>query len=128
METKINKASKTNECKTLKKSESGGIVYSTEQGIDYGRQFIHFNGHHQGPDGRGLKRFGAWIEKSHGSGVYLEVFQDTINGRRNKQTVELGKDDVIRMIKFLQGLVDSDSLRNYHCDKCENFDGIGENK
>lgn len=127
METKINKASHINECKTLKKSESGGIVYSTEQGNDHGREYIHFNGH-IGPDGRELKRFGAWIEKSYGAGVYLEVFHDTINGRRNKQTVELGKDDVIRMIKFLQGLVDSGQLRNYHTDKCENFDGIGENK
>ena len=110
--------------KILAKHDSGSLAYvtrKTEEKLgDRTTKTLEFIGGHKRVE-EIVQRFGMEVKKDYGAGIRMEIFRDT-GKRLMSQSVEIGKDDIQRLINFLQEQMDN--CRNYHYHSYESFDGI----
>lgn len=110
--------------KILAKHDTAGLAYvtrKTEEKIgDKTTKTLEFIGGHKRGDEVVLP-FGLEVKKDYGAGIKLEIFRNT-GKRQMSQSVEIGKDDIQRLINFLQEQVGN--CRNYNYYSYESFDGI----
>lgn len=108
----------------LAKHESGSLAYVTrkteeKRGDSTVKTLEFIGGHMRGNEV--VLPFGLEVKKDYAAGIKLEIFRNT--GKRHmSQSVEIGKDDIQRLINFLQEQVDN--CKNYHHTSYESFDGI----